>query len=235
MERLHIKDIIKKRNYLLIKLNKENQKLQNQNPLNIKEKNNIKKTIEKINKKLDKLEDILYECAEFKTKDFAEFMFHFLLLTEGDFKLTELPLANIRAENSPLKILQFKKAKKNKQRFHNIEEDMYYFISDESTKEFILKNLFEESDIKYNLYFEETKDLTILSDEYTYPFEEDLTMNKKFARYPRLKTAIYELIQLKLDNPTLNDYERFRIVLENTIKRNYKKNNYYQKKKRSQN
>ena len=235
MERLKIKDIIKQRNILLARLNKESNKLDNISkiPFNKKEKSRINNRINKINDDLDKLEKILYECSNFKTNDFAEFMYHFLLLTEGDFKLTKLPLAATKEENSPFKIMQFKKAKKRKKRFHDIKENMYYFISDDSTQYFIFDKIFEESDIKYNIYFEDTKDLTILSGSHTYPFDEYLTMKKEFARYPRFKTAIYELIQLKLDNPQLNDYQRFKIVLENTIRRNYKKSHSYQKKKSS--
>ena len=56
-------------------------------------------------------------------------------------------------------------------------------------------------------------------------------MKEAFAKHKRLKTAIYELIDIKIKHPELTDQERFEIVLKNTVRRNLNKIYSYQKEK----
>jgi len=45
-------------------------------------------------------------------------------------------------------------------------------------------------------------------------------MKKEYKKHPRLKTAIYELINLKIKHPELTDQERFNKVLDNNMRKN---------------
>ena len=58
-------------------------------------------------------------------------------------------------------------------------------------------------------------------------------MKQDYRRHKKIKTAIYELIDLKIKQPELTDEERLQKVLENTVRRNLNKSysREYQKKK----
>ena len=82
--------------------------------------------------------------------------------------------------------------------FENEKVPSYYVVGNEETVDFI-------TDIK---------------GEVVYPFKENLTMKDKYGDHYRLKYAIYELMQLKVDHPDITDKERYEIVLANTVRRN---------------
>ena len=80
---------------------------------------------------------------------------------------------------------------------------------------------------------EASKNIIVLDEYNTYPFKSNFLMEEQFSNHKRLKTAIYELIDLKIKYPELTDEERLKIVLENTIRRNLDKGYDNQKKKES--
>ena len=236
MEIKTVKEMIKCRNYLLkqLKIQQEKYAALGNNPFkNSKEKNEVYERILQLNDALDGIREIMYKGANFKTSEFAKFMTDFLILTKGNFKLTELTIASdYNPDETFFEQLKRKRARKKGIRLPNIKGTKHYFISDPATKEFILENIYDEEDLETFLDMGYTKDLTMFDSYQTYLFNSDFTMKRKFARYPRLKTAIYELIQLKMDNPRLTDEERFQMVLNNTVRRNLKRSNVTYHKKR---
>ena len=234
MEIKNTRDMINKRNYLLKKLYIEYAKLDklSKSPfVNRKEKNNIYENIRDYKYNLNCIEEIMIKGAKFKSSDFAVFLENFLDLTEEGFKLTKFKVADAILDETLSQRIKRKKAWKKGIHIDDVQGKWCYFISDEVTKEFIEENIFDEYDLEDFKDSEISKDVIILDEYNTYPFNYDFKMKKEFAKHKRLKTAIYELINLKIKHPELTDQERFEKVLQNTIRRNL--NRSYQKKKES--
>ena len=233
MEIKNTRDMINKRNYLLTRLHIENEKLEKLSTspfVNRKEKNIIHRNISDYKYGLEEIEEIMVEGSKFKSSDFAEFLEIFLSLTEKDYKMTCIKVIDdVLSERAYNKI----KVTGDRSKLDNIPGKWCYFISDEETKEFILTNIIDEYDLEDFEESEASNDTIILKDFNIYPFKIDFKMKEDFAKHKRLKTAIYELIDLKIKNPDLSDQERLQIVLNNTIRRNLNRGYSYQKKKKS--
>lgn len=231
MEIKNTRDMINKRNYLLKRLYIENEKLDKlgKSPfVNRKEKNIIYRNISDYKYELDCIEEIMIKGSKFKSSEFAEFLEKFLSLTEKDYKVTCIKIveeiANERLYN---KI----KVTGNRDKLDNMPGKWCYFICDKETEDFIFNNILDEYDLEDFKESEASNDVLILETFNTYPFNIDFRMKKEFSKHKRLKTAIYELINLKIKQPELTNEERFQIVLQNTVRRNI--NRGYQKKKES--
>ena len=192
------KDFIKCRDLILKSLKSESIKYKRTN--DIKHLDNIRK----LQDALGKLEDLISYYSTYDTKDFALFMKNFLILTEGDYELTEV---NVKDYN----------------RYGR--NNTYYMISDPATKEYVTNNIDNEADLTYFLDFHAEEDVTFFDTKFVYPFDRKLRMKNDFSKYPRLEQAIYELIDLKLDNPAISDIKRFHVVLENTLRSNLNNSN----------
>ena len=230
-----IKDLIKHRNTIYNELKKELEHLERLErlPLHYQEKDNTRVRIRDLEDELDCIRDFLRKTATFKTKEFVDFMTKFLVLTEGDYKSTEITLLeDIPTGRGPIY------EKFSRRNYKDMTRDMsgkkVYFISDDTTSEYLEDNIYTEDDLNRYLILAKTDDVTYFEDGKYHPFNDNFSVKKEIASHPRLKTAIYELIQLRMDNADLTDKERFETVLENTIIRNYKRSNTsYEKKKGS--
>ena len=155
-----------------------------------------------LKKLIREMEPDFRENATFKTDEFTSFMVQFLTLTEGNFAKTK-----------------FRPVSKDGE----LGDTTYYVISSPETKEALKETIKTDVDLAKFISGKSPEDVTKLRGDYIYPFKKNLRMKDKFARYDRLKIAIYELMQLKMDNPEITDKERYQIVLENTVMRNLKR------------
>lgn len=237
MEIKGAKEMVKYRDVLLANLENEYIKLDNLSrfPLkDVEEKTKIYERINVIKDKLDYIQRIMYAGANFKTEEFVYFLNSFLKLIESNYIVTKIRVAdsNIYFEESLSDKIKRRKAWKNKKRINTVKGKWCYFISDEISRETILENIFDDEDLDVYKNSKVVNDVMIMDSFNTYPFYSNFKMKKGFASNPKIKTAIYELIDLKIKNPELTDEERFNIVLNNTKRRiAKKKNNTYQKKK----
>ena len=233
MEIRNTRDMINSRNYLLKKLAIEYQKLDklSKSPfVNRKEKSIINETINYCKYKLDNIEEIMIRGAKFKSSDFAVFLENFLDLTEEGFKLTKFKVADAILDETLSQKIKRTKAWKKGIHIDDVQGKWCYFISDEATREVILENIFDEDDLEDFKDNEASKNVIILDEYNTYPFNNNFKMKDEFAKHKRLKTAIYELINLKIKHPELTDQERLEKVLQNTVRRNL--NRSYNKNKK---
>lgn len=232
MQIKNVKQLIKYRNYLLklLKLKYIELDKLGKNPFsNIKEKRKLRDTLEEINYNLDDIKRFLYTSTCFKSSEFYEFAEKFLVLTEPNYTITKFKVANPYADETlSEKIIRNIYWKKGK-RLNSVKGKWCYAISDRSTRKYILKNIFDEDDLDEYKY-DKKSDVIIIDEFYTHPFEKYM-MKEEFRKHKKLKTAIYELINLKIKHPELTDEERFEKVLQNTIRRNLNKSYGYQKKK----
>ena len=231
MEIKSTREMINYRNYLLTKLNIEYDKLDqiNNNPyVKRKDKKAIRKSIDIYKAGLNHIEKIMRNGAEFKTEDFASFLEKFLAITDSDIKITKIKVADEILEERLYQKIRIERMLKKSDRINNVNGRWCYFVSNEDQQEFILNNIFDDYDLDYHKNGEILNNVLILDEYTTYPFY-NFQIKNEFLRYKRLKTAIYELIDLKLKNPNLTDKERLEIVLENTKNRKTS----YQKQKKS--
>ena len=157
-----------------------------------------------LKKLVKEMEPTFKETGTFRTDEFTSFMAQFFTLTEGNFVKTK-----------------FRPIHKD----GNLGNITYYVVSSPETKEVLRETIETDLDLAKFIKGDSPEDVTKFKGDYVYPFKNNLRMKDKFARYDRLKIAIYELMQLKLDYPNITDKERYEIVLRNTIRRNLKRNN----------
>ncbi len=215
--KMHIdssKDIIRCRDILLKKMKIQQDKLKIARNKNSKDQNKYLENIRQINISLRKLENLLMKTAKFKTSEFVDFMSKFLTLTEGDFVSTKIVVEDEMYDKSESK-------KKN----------TYYMVSDKASSEFVKGHVKNEVGLTYFLDFDANEDVTLFGGKDVYPFNLSLDIKNMFYKYPKLIDAIYELIDLKLDNEQISDKERYEIVLNNTVIRNLNNSDNLSKKK----
>ena len=196
------KDFIKCRDIILKNMKSESLKYKRTN--DVKHLDNV----QKLQNALNKLEDLISYYSTYDTKDFALFMKNFLTLTEGDFVSTKIVVEDERYDKSEPK-------KKN----------TYYMVSDKASSEFVKGHVRNEIELTYFLDFHANEDVTFFDKKFVFPFNRKLRIKSEFSKYPRLEEAIYELIDLKLDNPAISDIKRFHVVLENALRNNLNNSN----------
>ncbi len=233
MEIKGTRDMINYRNYLLTKVNIEYNKLEklgNSPFTNRKEKNIISKNISDYRYELNSIEELMIKGSKFKSSDFAVFLEKFISLTENDVVTTTIKIADDAINE---RLYQKIRNTKDRSKLDKFIGKLYYFICDEETADFIYCNILDEYDLEQFMESEASKNIIVLDEYNTYPFKSNFLMEEQFSNHKRLKTAIYELIDLKIKYPELTDEERLKIVLENTIRRNLDKGYDNQKKKES--
>ena len=173
---------------------------------------NVVQRIRQINEELAIIERLYQSLANFQSEEFTDFMTKFLLLTEGSFVRSVFSAKNSKVPS-------------------------HYVISSKETKEFLKERIRTNRDLETFFRGETPEDVTKFEGATVYPFERSLRMQDKFAKHPRLRLAIYEVMQIKADNPEKRDTEVFSMVLDNTLRRNLKRSEdaYYQKRKESNN
>ena len=152
------------------------------------------------------LEKLFQENATFKSEEFAKFIRMVFILTEEKYALTKL---------------------KNKK-----TNEPVYIISEFPARDFVLNELQTEKDLE--TFIKKSPEGTIiLRGEETYPFKENAKMDEQFSKHKRLRLAIYDLIQLKLNNPYISDEERMKEELSFVLQTNLR-NSYLSSTKKSQ-
>ncbi len=202
MEKVDIIELVKYRNYLHKELKKELRQLEiaEQDLLKTPNRQIRLQRMKDIKRKLAEVDKTFRETATFKTEEFVDFMTKFLVLTEGDYVKTRFKPVTISGQEKPVE---------------------YYMISHPETRESLKEIIKNQYDLERFLFSKSPEDVTKFKGPYTYPFKKNTKMKNQYKKHYRLKIAIYELMQLKIDNPDITDEERYNIVLENTIKRNY--------------
>ena len=195
--------MVNQRNALLEELRKIKTTLE-QNPHQTK---NLSKRAREIVSQLDEIEKILKENATFQTNEFADFIRNVFILSEDGYELTRITRKN--------------------------SNEKYYIISDKATQEFLQEEIRFEKDLDHFLQISKESQTVVLSGETTYPFKENLKMDSRFSKHKKLRIAIYNLIQLKLDQPDISDEERYKQAL-NILLRNNLKESYYSSFKKNQ-
>ena len=234
MEIKSAKDMIKKRNYLLRKLQTEYIKLDklSKNPFkDTKEKNTIYGNIQTIKDNLYIVEKTIYDGSHIKSNDFYYFITDLLKLTDEDLEIIKIRVADIYPNETLIQKIKREKSWKKGIRIDDVQGKWCYFITDSTTKEIIDENIFDEYDLEDFIDSNLSKDTIIIDTFNLYPFNKDLSMKEEYRKHKKIKNAIYELIDLKIKQPELTDEERFQIVLQNTVRRNLNKS--YKKKKES--
>lgn len=210
MENVEIIELVKYRNHLLRELEEELRldELDNNNLLHNPNRERRLIRIKSIKERIDEINTIFKETGTFKSDGFATFLAQFLTLTEGEFvKTTFIPTKDGKDG-----------------------EATFYLVSSPETKELLRETIKTKSDLTKFIYSNSPEDVTKIKGKYVYPFRKNLRMKPKYAKHYRLKYAIYELMQLKYDHPDMTDEERYTIVLENTLKRNFSRNGEDEKK-----
>ena len=234
MEIKSAKDMIKKRNYLLRKLQTEYIKLDklSKNPFkDTKEKNTIYGNIQTIKDNLYIVEKTIYDGSHVKSNDFYYFITDLLKLTDEDLEIIKIRVADIYPNETLIQKIKREKSWKKGIRIDDVQGKWCYFITDSTTKEIIDENIFDEYDLEDFIDSNLSKDTIIIDTFNLYPFNKDLAMKEEYRKHKKIKNAIYELIDLKIKQPELTDEERFQIILQNTVRRNLNKS--YKKKKES--
>mgnify|MGYP007069837043 CR=1 FL=1 len=208
MEKTSIKKIIKYRNELITRLRSEGKQL---DYVDEKEQEEIKKRMRFYNRELNRIEEVLYQGSYLRSADFAVFLMKFLNLTEGHYTLAEFTSNQHYRTEEPMSIVRIS-GKKNGRK--------YYVVSDEATYEFLTENIDSERKLLQFMGKQKPSNTFFFVKDHVYPFYNDLIMKREYRSHPRLKTAIYELIQLKLDHPDMSDKDRMETVLNNTVRRN---------------
>ena len=206
MEKVEIIELVKYRNRLYSELKEEIrlQEIEEQDLLKTPNREIRLQRMKYLKTKLQNIEKIFRETAIFKTDEFVDFMTKFLTLTEGNYVKTKFRPVTTSGEEKPVD---------------------YYMISYPETRESLKEVIKDQYDLKRFLFGRSPEDVTKFKGPYTYPFKKNSKMKNKYTRHSRLKIAIYELMQLKIDNPNITDEERYNIVLENTVKRNFVNSN----------
>lgn len=201
MKKAEIIELVQYRNFLLHRLEetiKEQQLAEQDNLLTVGTEARIKQ-MDDLEEKILEIEKTFKEKGMFHAEGFTSFMTQFLTLTEGNFVRTILrPEYNVDTLGNPT----------------------CYVISSKEMREVLKETVKTDQDVVKFLYSKVPEDVTKIVGEVVYPFRRNLRMKHKYAKHPRLKTAIYELMQLRMDNPELSEEECYKIVLENTVRRN---------------
>ena len=211
MEKIDIIEVVKLRNRLQRQLEIENQRIDNNRStpgqLEVSLEN-----VKAIGKELKSMERILKEYGVFDTAMFAHFLADFLTLTEKSSKVTTFRMPKEKDGHIPTRIV----------------------VSDEITHDILRMNIHNKRDVEKYFSTPSTDTIIKFNGKKLYPFKKNLKMKEKFASHPRLKIAIYELMQLRIDHPELFEQELYDIVLDNTVTRNLNRSDaqYFEQKKR---
>ncbi len=158
-----------------------------------------------------KLEALNKSYSTYDLGSFGKFMKQFLVLTDGDYKFSQV---NVIDYNNDEKLMK-----------------RYFIITDEAANEYVKESI--DSQAKLERFFEINKDrnVVVFDEEEVYPFDKTLKVKPEFSKFPGFEDAIYELLDLKLKNPNMEDQDRFNQVLENTVRRNLMKSQNKEKVK----
>lgn len=205
-KKVEIIDLVKYRNFLLKNLKEEARDLAlaESDPLHTPMREIRQQRIKDLCGLLKEIETTFKKVGVFNTDEFTNFMTQFLTLTEED---------KVRVRFRP----EYKDGTKG--------NPACYVVCGKETSEILKDVIKTNKDLEDFMNSKTTDDITKIRGEVVYPFKKNLRMKDKYRTHYRLKIAIYELMQLKLDNPEMTDEERYRIVLENTVQRNLKRSN----------
>lgn len=169
--------------------------------------------IKVIRQQLSQIEMIFRDLAIFDTDKFTTFMTQFLTLTEKTYAKTKLNMQGSFKGVYPTRII----------------------ISTPEYKENLENKIHSNKDIEKEFNKPTRDDVIRFNGGKIYPFRKDLKMKNKFAKHQRLKIAIYELMQLRMDHPELTEEESYEIVLNSTVVRNLNRSDqaYFDRKKGS--
>ncbi len=161
-------------------------------------------SLREIQDRIYDLEDTFRKNGTFKSEEFADFLTQFLTLTETDTVKTSFRPTLSTGETKDI---------------------THYVICSPEIRDILKENVKTDIDLARFWKTKTNEDIIKISGDTVYPFNNNLKMSSQFRRHKRLKIAIYELMQLKIDNPEITDKERYEIVLNNTIKRNLRRCN----------
>ena len=148
---------------------------------------------------LEEGKKLFKEVGVFDAKEFTKFLTKFLTLTEG----TVYTRTVKKAENP--------KGPLGKHEYTVVHMKDSQDIIDSCTR--------TDEDLAKFLKTPLSSVITVKGDK-AYPFTSNTKMQEQYASHHRLKYAIYELMQLRIDYPDMSDKDRYDTVLRNTRQRN---------------
>ena len=196
MEKVEIIELVKYRNFLHQQLNQEIVSLEfaEKDLLHTPNREIRLQRMKDLRNQIRELEPIFKENGIFKTDEFTDFMAKFLSLTEQ---------SSVKSK--------WKGTDK---------KSTYYVVSTPEELEVLKESVKTRADFDK---FSRLKGVTRIKGDVVYPFKENGRMKNKYGKHYRLKYAIYELMQLRIDHPEMTDQERYHQVLENTVSRNLRR------------
>ena len=201
MEKKEVVEIVEHRNALLKELDSEMKALEAaKGQLHTPGSEIHVQRMKDLRKELRDIELYFRTIGTFDTKEFTKFLTKFFTLTKDD-----TYTRTVRKAQNPKGPLG---------------SDTYYIVHSRGNQELI--DGLTDTD-EHLLHFVKVLNLpyvTTIRGENTYPFKPNATMKGMFGKHYRLKYAIYELMQLRVDHPELSDADRYNTVLANTRKRN---------------
>ena len=209
MEKIEIIELVKYRNSLLHSLRQELRQLElaEQDLLHTPCREIRLQRMKDLKAMIKEIDLTFTETGTFNTDEFTDFLAKFFTLTgEG-----EKVKARIRTG------LEYAYPDGHRERIN------CYVVADPDTLELLRKNIKTDDDIMSYMRSKPTEGVTKIAGNYVYPFKDNARMKNKYGKHYRLKYAIYELMQLRIDHPEMTDQERYQQVLQNTIERNARK------------
>ena len=202
-KKVEIIELVKYRNFLLKNLNEEvrDLALAESDPLHTPMREIRQQRIKDLYGLLKQIEETFKEVGIFNTEEFTSFMAKFLTLTEDE---------KVRIKFSP----EYQDGTKGK--------PTCYVVCGKENAEILKDVIKTDKELQNFMNSRVSDDITKIRGDVVYPFKKNLRMKNKYRKHYRLKIAIYELMQLKIDHPEMTDEERYNTVLENTVQRNLK-------------
>ncbi|MBP5678390.1 MAG: hypothetical protein J6X28_00995 [Bacilli bacterium] len=193
MERIQIRDLVKHRNALHRELEGVISGIKNEGT----EKN--LQRMKEIQAELREIEKVFRENSTFNAKEFTKFMARFFTLTEDD-----VYTRTVKKANNP----------KGPLGKHN-----YYFVYSKDSQD-LMEDITQSDEDLRKLVENTPSSIIIIRGEEVHPFKSNARMKDKFKNHTFLKHAIYELMQLRIDEPELSDLDRYQRVLDKIRKNN---------------
>jgi hypothetical protein len=202
MEKKEVIELVKYRNKMLSELKEEMKALESsENGLLHSPGREVHvKRMQDLRQELRNIELYFRSIGTFDTKEFTKFMTKFFTLTNG-----EIYTRTIRKPQNPKGPLG---------------GDSYYIVHSKDHQELVDGLTDTDENLRHFIKVLDLPYVTTIRGEKTYPFKSNATMKGEFGKHHRLKYAIYELMQLRVDHPELSDQEHYNTVLENTRRRN---------------
>ena len=102
--------------------------------------------------------------------------------------------------------------------YNNYGVKTHHFITDEIASDFLLNNMNCEYDFSYVINSQLLKDAIHVEDMNFSLIDSNFNINHELSKKEELLDPIYEILQMKIDNPSIHNEERIEKVLDRNKK-----------------